>query len=149
MGAYYRNKERYPGYFKFPEVKTIIAQRFKGLSEFMRGLDKIFVQNGFDSQDNSIKRKQQLSKDRENFEKKIRSKSYATINIPAHSITFMKKNYYDELDLQRTATSDVKIADPGETMLKDMINGAENVNKGSRPGIFFVVPAAHLSLIHI
>tara|TARA_A100001015_G_scaffold87516_1_gene97361 strand:+ start:19563 stop:26594 length:7032 start_codon:yes stop_codon:yes gene_type:complete len=143
LGAYYRNKERYPGYFKFPEVKTIIAQRFKGLSEFMRGLDKIFVQNGFDSQDNSIKRKQQLSKDRENFEKKIRSKSYATINIPAHSITFMKKNYYDELDLQRTATSDVKIADPGETMLKDMIDGAENVNKGSRPGIFFVVPAAH------
>lgn len=141
LGSYYRNKERYPMYYKFDEVKNVIKSRFKGLSEFMKGIDKIFVDNGFDSQDSSIKRKQQLTKDRDNFKKTIRNSSYATINIPAHSFTYMKKSDYEKVNaFYDNADSDEQ---PGRYFLQDMINGASNVNKGSRPGMFFVIPSAH------
>jgi hypothetical protein len=58
LSSYYRNKDRYPGFFVIPEVKSVIKQRFENLATFMRGVDKLFVDNGFDTQDTSIKRKQ-------------------------------------------------------------------------------------------
>ena len=142
LGSYYRNKERYPEYYKFDEIKNLIKSRFQGLANFMRSIDNIFVDNGFASQDSSIKRKQQLTKDRENFEKKVRNSSYATINIPAHSFTYMKKNDYDRIMewIDEYGDGDEQ---PNRTLLQDVVDGATKVNKGSRPGMFFVVPAAH------
>ena len=142
LGAYYRNKERYPGYYKFDEVKNIIKSRFQGLANFMRSIDNIFVDNGFASQDSSIKRKQQLTKDRDNFKKTVRNSSYATINIPAHSFTYMKKDDYDNVMewIDEYGDSDEQ---PSRYMLQDIVDGASKVNKGSRPGMFFVIPSAH------
>ena len=142
LGSYYRNKERYPEYYKFDEIKNLIKSRFQGLANFMRSIDNIFVDNGFASQDSSIKRKQQLTKDRENFEKKVRNSSYATINIPAHSLTYMRKDDYDRIMewIDEYGDGDEQ---PNRTLLQDVVDGATKVNKGSRPGMFFVVPAAH------
>ena len=142
LGSYYRNKERYPEYYKFDEIKNLIKNRFQGLANFMRSIDNIFVDNGFASQDTSIKRKQQLTKDRENFEKKVRNSSYATINIPAHSLTYMRKDDYDRIMewIDEYGDGDEQ---PNRTLLQDVVDGATKVNKGSRPGMFFVVPAAH------
>ena len=142
LGSYYRNKERYPEYYKFDEIKNLIKSRFQGLANFMRSIDNIFVDNGFASQDSSIKRKQQLTKDRENFEKKVRNSSYATINIPAHSFTYMKKNDYDRIMewIDEYGDGDEQ---PNRTLLQDVVDGATKVNKGSRPGMFFVIPSAH------
>ena len=142
LGAYYRNKERYPEYYKFDEVKNIIKSRFQGLANFMRSIDNIFVDNGFASQDSSIKRKQQLTKDRDNFKKTIRNSSYATINIPAHSFTYMKKDDYVNVMewIDENGDSDEQ---PSRYMLQDVVDGASKVNKGSRPGMFFVIPSAH------
>ena len=148
LGAYYRNKERYPAYYKFKEIKNLLKSRFKGLSDFMRGIDKIFVDNGFASQDSSIKRKQQLTKDRDNFKKTIRNSSYATINIPGHSFTYMRKSDYDNIMEWIDEYGDQKDDSgapmmPNRTLLQDVVDGATKVNKGSRPGMFFVVPSAH------
>ena len=142
LGAYYRNKERYPEYYKFDEVKNIIKSRFQGLANFMRSIDNIFVDNGFASQDSSIKRKQQLTKDRDNFKKTIRNSSYATINIPAHSFTYMRKDDYVKVMewIDENKDSDEQ---PSRYMLQDVVDGATKVNKGSRPGMFFVIPSAH------
>jgi len=142
LGAYYRNKERYPEYYKFDEVKNIIKSRFQGLANFMRSIDNIFVDNGFASQDSSIKRKQQLTKDRDNFKKTVRNSSYATINIPAHSFTYMKKDDYVNVMewIDENGDSDEQ---PSRYMLQDVVDGASKVNKGSRPGMFFVIPSAH------
>ena len=142
LGAYYRNKERYPAYYKFDEVKNLIKSRFQGLANFMRSIDNIFVDNGFASQDSSIKRKQQLTKDRDNFKKTVRNSSYATINIPAHSFTYMKKDDYVNVMewIDENGDSDEQ---PSRYMLQDVVDGATKVNKGSRPGMFFVIPSAH------
>jgi len=149
LGSYYRNKERYPFYYKFNEVKDTIKSRFKGLADFMRTLDKIFVDNGFASQDDAIKRKQQLTKDRDNFKKTVRNSSYATINIPAHSIAYMKKDEYARImewiemygDEKDEAGSPME---PNRTLLQDVVDGASNVNSGSRrQGMFYVIPSAH------
>ena len=142
LGAYYRNKERYPEYYKFDEVKNIIKSRFQGLANFMRSIDNIFVDNGFASQDSSIKRKQQLTKDRDNFKKTVRNSSYATINIPAHSFTYMRKeDYVNVMEwIDENGDSDEQ---PSRYMLQDVVDGASKVNKGSRPGMFFVIPSAH------
>ena len=142
LGSYYRNKERYPEYYKFDEIKNLIKSRFEGLANFMRSIDNIFVDNGFASQDSSIKRKQQLTKDRDNFKKTVRNSSYATINIPAHSLTYMKKDDYDRIMewIDEYGDGDEQ---PNRTLLQDVVDGATKVNKGSRPGMFFVVPAAH------
>ena len=142
LGAYYRNKERYPEYYKFDEVKNLIKRRFQGLANFMRSIDNIFVDNGFASQDSSIKRKQQLTKDRDNFKKTVRNSSYATINIPAHSFTYMKKDDYVNVMewIDENGDSDEQ---PSRYMLQDIVDGASKVNKGSRPGMFFVIPSAH------
>ena len=142
LGAYYRNKERYPAYYKFDEVKKLIKSRFQGLANFMRSIDNIFVDNGFASQDSSIKRKQQLTKDRDNFKKTVRNSSYATINIPAHSFTYMKKDDYVNVMewIDENGDSDEQ---PSRYMLQDVVDGATKVNKGSRPGMFFVIPSAH------
>ena len=142
LGAYYRNKERYPEYYKFDEVKNIIKSRFQGLANFMRSIDNIFVDNGFASQDSDIKRKQQLTKDRDNFKKTVRNSSYATINIPAHSFTYMKKDDYVNVMewIDENGDSDEQ---PSRYMLQDIVDGASKVNKGSRPGMFFVIPSAH------
>ena len=148
LGSYYRNKERYPAYYKFKEMKNLLKSRFKGLSDFMRGIDKIFVDNGFASQDSSIKRKQQLTKDRDNFKKTIRNSSYATINIPGHSFTYMRKSDYDNIMEWIDEYGDEKDDSgapltPNRTLLQDVVDGATKVNQGSRPGMFFVVPSAH------
>ena len=142
LGAYYRNKERYPEYYKFDEVKNIIKSRFQGLANFMRSIDNIFVDNGFASQDSSIKRKQQLTKDRDNFKKTIRNSSYATINIPAHSFTYMRKDDYIKVMewIDENKDSD---EEPSRYLVQDVVDGATKVNKGSRPGMFFVIPSAH------
>ena len=142
LGAYYRNKERYPAYYKFDEVKNLIKSRFQGLANFMRSIDNIFVDNGFASQDSSIKRKQQLTKDRDNFKKTVRNSSYATINIPAHSFTYMRKDEYVRIMewIDEYGDSD---EEPNRTLLQDVVDGATKVNKGSRPGMFFVIPSAH------
>ena len=132
LGSYYRNKERYPYYYKFDEIKNTIKSRFEGIRDFMRGLDKIFVDNGFDSQDDAIKRKQQLTKDRDNFKKNVRNRSFATINIPAHSLSFMDKELFDTI-VNGNVDSRTQ---------REVIEGAQRVNQQSR-GVFYVVPSAH------
>ena len=96
LGAYYRNKERYPGYYKFDEVKNIIKSRFQGLANFMRSIDNIFVDNGFASQDSDIKRKQQLTQDRDNFKKTVPTVPWHA-TYPYIPFTYMKKDDYDNV----------------------------------------------------
>ena len=134
LGSYYRNKERYPYYYSFDEIKNILKSRFEGIRDFMRGLDKVFVDNGFASQDDAIKRKQQLTKDRDDFKKNVRNSSFATINIPAHSLAFIRKESLDRI------RDDIL----SDSFRREVIEAAQNVNE-QRRGIFYVVPSAHWS----
>ena len=147
LGAYYKNKDRYPQYYVIPEVKSLIKRRFENLATFMRGVDKVFVDNGFESQDTSIKRKQQLDTDAEKFRKKTATRPVATVNIPAHSWVYMKPELHAELrDLRR------ENAEPSRDFLKKMVDSANNV--GEYAGSFsehigiIVIPAAHWSQVN-
>ena len=149
LGSYYRNKERYPEYYKFEEVKDVIKQRFAGLRDFMRGIDEIFVDNGFDSQDEIIKRKQQIDKDAKEFAKLQRNKPLATVNLPSHSIMYMDnisyerfEEYVDERENSDDTDAPVNTA---RDVVKKIIAGARQVNGHVNSGhaSIYVVPAAH------
>ena len=150
LGAYYRNKKRYPEYYKFEEVKNLIKERFEGLRDFMRGIDKIFVDNGFDSQDEIIKRKQQIDKDAKEFAKMQANKPLATINLPSHSTMYMDNdsyNWFEEYVQERENSDDVDAPpDTARAVVKNIIEGARNTNDNSgslRGTRIYVVPAAH------
>jgi hypothetical protein len=147
LSSYYKNKDRYPGYYVIPEIKSLIKQRFENLATFMRGVDKVFVDNGFDTQDTSIKRKQQLDTDAEAFRKKMATRPLATVNIPAHSWVYMKPELHEELTQLRREDNE-----PSRDFLKKMVDSANNV--GEYAGSFsehigiIVIPAAHWSQVN-
>jgi hypothetical protein len=152
LGAYYKNKDRYPQYYVIPEVKSLIKQRFESLATFMRGIDKVFVDNGFESQDTSIKRKQQLDTDAEAFRKKTANRPLATVNIPAHSWIYMKPELHEEFMVLMQEQSYLDAPKPSRDLIKKMVDSANNV--GEYAGSFsehigiIVIPAAHWSQVN-
>jgi hypothetical protein len=152
LGAYYKNKDRYPQYYVIPEIKSLIKQRFESLATFMRGVDKIFVDNGFETQDTSIKRKQQLDTDAEAFRKKTATRPVATVNIPAHSWVYMKPELHEELMVLMQEQSYLDPPKPSRDLIKKMVDSANNV--GEYAGSFsehigiIVIPAAHWSQVN-
>ena len=147
LSSYYRNKDRYPEFFVIPEVKNLIKQRFENLATFMRGVDKVFVDNGFESQDTSIKRKQQLDTDAKAFRKKMADKPLATVNIPSHSWTYINPRLWNEIEALAEAEETIQ---PESTLLKQVIQSAQAVGQYETSiimdgGGIIVVPAAHWS----
>ena len=147
LSSYYRNKDRYPEFFVIPEVKNLIKQRFENLATFMRGVDKVFVDNGFESQDTSIKRKQQLDTDAKAFRKKMADKPLATVNIPSHSWTYINPRLWNEIEALAEAEETIQ---PESTLLKQVIQSAQAVGQYETSiimdgGGIMVIPAAHWS----
>ena len=147
LSSYYKNKDRYPRYYVIPEIKSLIKQRFESLATFMRGIDKVFVDNGFESQDTSIKRKQQLDTDAKAFRKKMADKPLATVNIPSHSWTYINPRLWNEIEALAEAEEKMQ---PESTLLKQVIQSAQAVGQYETSiimdgGGIIVVPAAHWS----
>ena len=138
LGAYYKNKNEgkslggpsYSNYYKIDEIKGLMAQRFRAIKVLMKSVDKMFVDNGFDTQDDIIQRKKNLDKDAKAFRNKEANKTLATINIPSHSIMYVNKS---DLENIRAGTGNVR----------ELVEAALNVNNGRKQSIFFVIPAAH------
>ena len=127
---WYSYKENYPNVAKNPDVKKLVADRFKAIKKYLNDFDKIFQKQGFTTLKSEIASKNVLDKRNKDFEKNFRQKSVAKVNIPSYSYVYMDKQYYESL-----------IANP-ETV-KSQKDTLQYPN--GKHFDFFVIPAAHIS----
>lgn len=126
---WYSYKENYPNVAKNPDVKKLVAERFKAIKKYLNDFDKIFQKQGFTTLKSEIASKNVLDRRNKDFEKNYRQKSVAKVNIPSFSYVYMDKEYYESL-----------LDNPD--MVKSQKNIIENPNSDNK---FYVIPAAHMS----
>ena len=108
LDRFYDRKNDY-GIPKDNYLKSLIKNRFKAIKKFLSAYDKIFQSQGFANMAKEIEGKNTLDKRNKDFEKNVRDKTKATLNIPGHSMIFIKDfNYFlnnlREIDLNDPET---------------------------------------------
>ena len=104
----------------------------------MSAFNKIFKAEGFSDLAQEIKGKRTLDRRNKDFEKNVRNKALATLNIPSHSFAYIKKDFYtDNIDDNYGDDEDVN---------QRVIMRAVDVNDGlNNGGQIYVIPSAHWS----
>ena len=142
---YYRAKTpgaEYSDEQKNPEVKKLIKKSFGGFKKFLNAFDKVFTAEGFIDLKAEISNKDRLDKRNKDFEKNVRAKALAKINIPGHSFTYIKSNLIGNLE-------DVEIDEPemettqwfNNAFLPDIKDGIS----GGKDKFMYVIPSSHWS----
>ena len=137
LSDYYKRVENY-GAPKDNFLRSLIKNRFKGIKKFLSGFDKIFQAEGFSNLEKEIAGKNQLDKRNKDFEKNVRDKSLAELNIPSHSWVYIEWSLLGNL-------RDVDFEEDNEmtawfkrTVIKELQGGWESGRKE-----IYVIPAAH------
>ena len=129
-------------FFKKPNIKKKIKNRFKAYKKFLDAFDKIFTDEGFQDLKPEIAGKDQYDKLNKDFEKNVRDNSIATLNIPSHSFAYIKKSYFDKLqNLEKYGKDEIE-----QTLLQDRTHFFRTEGQ-NRTGIIYVIPAAHWSQV--
>ena len=128
---------------KNPIAKKLIKKSFGGFKKFLSAFDKVFTSEGFTDLKAEISNKNQLDKRNKDFEKNVRTKALATINIPAQSFVYMKSNLHN--DLGQVDLS----ADPQQEDLywfnEIFLPNFRDTSNGRRNQFIYVIPASHWS----
>ena len=129
LASYYKNKEQEPELYEFKTIKKLVTARFDAIKDFMTGFDKIAQQIGFDSQEDEIAGKRDISTRQKNFDKTIRKNNRPILRIPSHSQAYMRKHFYDKVT-----------SDNGNYAMANREAFTTRLNKNSD---VFVIAAAH------
>ena len=135
LDRYYRAKQDdgYDSIFANPGVKDLIKDRFKAYKKFLTNFDKIFQAEGFIDLKQDIAGKNVAHISNKDFEKNVRDKARATLNIPSHSYVYFNKDFYDTI-------TDEDYEDRAAYLDNHLEHFNDDVNTG---GKVFVIPAAH------
>ena len=123
---------------KNPIVKKLIKKSFAGIKKFLSAFDEIFTAEGFTDLKAEISNKDQYDKRNKDFEKNVRSKTLATLNVPAHSNVYTRDTLVGNLE-------DVDLDEPESEMTQWFNNTVVDhiKNKINRGDMIWVIPASH------
>jgi hypothetical protein len=141
LSEYYERVQNY-GAPKDKFLRSLIKNRFKAIKEFLSGFDKIFQAEGFANLEKEIAGKNQLDKRNKDFEKNVRDKSLAEINIPAHSFVYIEWSLQGNLQDVDLDEEDNEMNDWFKrTVVKELQNSWSHQDGGNR--LIYVIPGAH------
>ena len=138
LADYYKKVEDF-GAPKDNFLRSLVKNRFKAIKTFLSEFDKIFQAEGFVNLEKEIAGKDQLDKRNKDFEKNVRDKSLAEINIPSHSWVYIEWSLLGnlkEVDLEEEDNE--MTAWFKRTVIKELQGGWESGRKE-----IYVIPAAH------
>ena len=136
LDRYFERKKRYG--LPDPSLRPLVKERFDAIKKFLSAFNKIFKAEGFSDLAQEIKGKRTLDRRNKDFEKNVRNKALATLNIPSHSFAYIKKDFY-------TNNIDDNYGDD-EDVNQRVIMRAVDVNDGlNNHGDIYVIPSAHWS----
>ena len=128
---------------KNPLAKKLIKKSFGGFKKFLSVFDKVFTAEGFTDLKAEISNKNQLDKRNKDFEKNVRTKALATINIPAQSFVYMKSSL--DNDLAQVDLSDDSEQEDLAWFNEIFLPNFKETGNGRKNQFIYVIPSSHWS----
>ena len=140
---YFKNiKKAIPGKAveSYPPVRKFITNNFKAIKKLLTTIDKIFQAEGFANLGKEIKNKNVVNRRNKDFEKNIRDKTNATINIPSHSFVYTDVFFVNDLGETDPSNKDDERGRWFNNIILPKLKGSDTDNP-----VLWIIPSAHWS----